>query len=503
MSLDGVRGKLRSEAPMVYVEAPAGCGKTHEAALLGLDSAPGLGTDQHVLLLAHTNAAVREFRQRAAKAGAPIYATTLDAFALELVAPRASVLDLPNPLRPGDAEGSVPFETIMTAAVGLLERAPTIARSVGLRFPLIIFDEHQDASEVQHELLRKLRDVAKSRVRVFADPMQAIFGFGSDLVDCESVASEADMAETLTQAQRWVDEHELGEWLLEVRAQLQAGNALPLASKPTCVQVHLIAKLPNIHPHFETAPYQMMRKLQDCCDVRGSLALLVPTKANCRGMRGATKHQIPVYEGSDIPVAHKALEAALEKEGDSQALCSIAIQLVEETSVGFTKAMREQVMGCLTPEGVVIGRKGKIRALGEHLARLYDQPNVETWIKTVKGLPAVLPEGVRVVFPETYRALGTALLGGEGDYRDLVAQAIRQRRDFVRIPDRIITTIHKSKGHEFDHVVVSPVGSNQFPNKQSARKALYVALSRARKSVAIMAPADFRSPMLSEAANHP
>ena len=481
---------------MVYVEAPAGCGKTHEAALLGLDSASKLQPGQRVLLLAHTNAAVREFRQRAARAGAPIYATTLDAFALELVAPRASVLDLPTPLRPGDAEGSVPFESIMGAAVGLLERAPTIARSVGLKYPLVIFDEHQDASQVQHELLRKLRDVAKSRVRVFADSMQAIFGFGGDLVDCEAVASEADMSETLSEAQRWVDEPELGEWLLEARAHLQAEKPLPLASRPDCVQVHLIPDLPNIHPNFEAAPYQMMSKLQGCCEVDGSLAILVPTKANCRGMRGATQHQIPVYEGSDLPLAHKTLEAVIAREGDPQALCAIAIQLIDETSIGFTKTMREQILSCLTPDRMVIGRKEKVRALAEHLAALYDEPSIDMCVRTIKGLTEALPEGVRIAFPETYRAMGTAVLGGEGDYRDLVAQAIRQRRDFVKIPDRIITTIHKSKGHEFAHVVVAPLSSNQFPGKDSARKALYVALSRARKSLTIMAPRDYVSPLL-------
>ena len=496
MSLEDVRSALRSDASMVYVEAPAGCGKTHEAAALGVDVAQTLGENQRVLLLAHTNAAVREFRSRAASAGAPIHATTLDSFALELVAPRARAFGLPDPLRPGDGPDAVPFQTIMKAAAELLSRSPTIARSIGLRFPILIFDEHQDASDQQHALLRKLKETAGCRVRVFADPMQAIFAFSGDLVDCESVAAEADMSDSLFEPRRWDEVPELGEWLLAARAALVAGKALPIDTRPPCVQIYVLPDLPNIHPKFDAVPYQMMSTLEKCLTVDGSLAVLVPTRANCQGMRGATKHEIPIYEGSDIPLAHEVLRVATGKEGDPVALSKLAVELIEGTSIGFTKVFREQVASSITPDGIQIGRKEKIRTFLEKLADLYERPDLETWVRVVKDLPDHLPEGVRVAFPETFRAVGAILIGGEGDYRDLLTLAIRQRRDFVRMPERIITTVHKSKGHEFDHVVVAPLGSGQFPDEASARKLLYVALTRARKSVALIVPGESPSPLL-------
>lgn len=64
MGLSDVRAALRSDAPLIIVEAPAGCGKTFEAVACAIDLAVGLCDQQEVLLLAHTNAAVAEFKRR-------------------------------------------------------------------------------------------------------------------------------------------------------------------------------------------------------------------------------------------------------------------------------------------------------------------------------------------------------------------------------------------------------------------------------------------------------
>ena len=84
MTLEDVRAALMSDAGNVLVEAPAGCGKTHEAAKLACELAARLPDGREVLLLAHTNAAVQEFRLRTGGAGGTVRATTIDAFCLDL-----------------------------------------------------------------------------------------------------------------------------------------------------------------------------------------------------------------------------------------------------------------------------------------------------------------------------------------------------------------------------------------------------------------------------------
>ena len=55
MSDESVHAALRSDAPLVLVEAPAGCGKTHQGADYARDVAAGQ-TDR-LLILTHTHAA--------------------------------------------------------------------------------------------------------------------------------------------------------------------------------------------------------------------------------------------------------------------------------------------------------------------------------------------------------------------------------------------------------------------------------------------------------------
>lgn len=63
MDLVHVRALLRSNVRIVVVEAPAGCGKTHEAVELARDVVPQLKPHQKVLILAHTNSAIGSCQQ--------------------------------------------------------------------------------------------------------------------------------------------------------------------------------------------------------------------------------------------------------------------------------------------------------------------------------------------------------------------------------------------------------------------------------------------------------
>ena len=104
-----VRAELRSNLRFVVVEAPAGTGKTHEAALLALDERDRLPGGSEVLLLAHTNAAIDEFRARVSN-GRGIRVSTFDGFLLDVLAVHTTAAGLPDPLRqPHAARGSAKF----------------------------------------------------------------------------------------------------------------------------------------------------------------------------------------------------------------------------------------------------------------------------------------------------------------------------------------------------------------------------------------------------------
>ena len=60
-----------------------------------------------------------------------------------------------------------------------MRRSPTVARLIGARYPVIILDEHQDASLAQRELVMILMQAGGSRLRIFGDPMQALHSGGA------------------------------------------------------------------------------------------------------------------------------------------------------------------------------------------------------------------------------------------------------------------------------------------------------------------------------------
>ena len=74
---------------------------------------------------------------------------------------------------------------------------------------------------------------------------------------------------------------------------------------------------------------------------------------------------------------------------------------------------------------------------------------------------------------------------------------IHWRRSFARPfpPDRAISTIHKAKGLQCENAIVLPCDRQRFGASDYARCKLYVALSRARRSLTLVLPRQDPSPL--------
>jgi DNA helicase-2/ATP-dependent DNA helicase PcrA len=75
---------------------------------------------------------------------------------------------------------------------------------------------------------------------------------------------------------------------------------------------------------------------------------------------------------------------------------------------------------------------------------------------------------------------------------------INRRRTFARPmpPSRAISTIHKAKGLECDNAIIVPCDRQNFSSTKYSRCKLYVALSRAKKSLTLVVARDDPSPLL-------
>lgn len=223
-----VAAALRSTAKLVVVEAPGGCGKTFQGAAFAADVSSTLGPGR-LLILTHTHAACDVFGDRT-KGLSGLEIRTIDS----LIGQIAEAYP-----EPGLIAGALPdYDRNSRWAAGLLKRRPFIADMLARRYPMVVCDEHQDASAEQHAVIESLHD-AGARVRAFFDPMQRIYGAGATEAQGQADDSRlaafraaADVAESLDVPHRWTGGgEELGGWILESRASLAAGGRLRLTGK--------------------------------------------------------------------------------------------------------------------------------------------------------------------------------------------------------------------------------------------------------------------------------
>jgi hypothetical protein len=220
------------------ITAPAGCGKTHMIA----DALSRHSGSKPILVLTHTNAGVAALRTRLDKAGVSherYRLSTLDGFAMRLIStfPKRSghdpnILEVTNP--------KINYPAIRDAAVAMLQ-AGHLSDVLPASYARLFVDEYQDCSLVQHGLTVAV--AAALPTCVLGDPMQAIFGFGNPLVSWDEDVHDvfASVGE-LSTPWRWINagEEDFGEWLLEVRKQLLAGEPVDLSKAPNNVTLMLL-----------------------------------------------------------------------------------------------------------------------------------------------------------------------------------------------------------------------------------------------------------------------
>ncbi len=484
MTFGHARDAMASPLARVVVEAAAGCGKTHEAVAFAIEHAQSLEPGREVLLLAHTRAAVGVFVKRTRAARARVRAMTFDAFAVELAAPYAATLGLSVPLRVGGATGTA-FSVVTDAVARLLRDAPTIARAVAMHYPVVICDEHQDARSAQHEIAERLA-LAGARVRFLGDPMQAIYGFDEQSIRWSDLEAAADHCATLLDPRRWEENVELGRWILDARAALSTGKRIALAGVPPSVDIMLLDALDDVHPRANRAPSAAQSAISRVLAREGSIAVLVRNNAHAVGVHRALSRRLPIHEGSDVGDATELLERAIAADGEPAALAGLIVDVLAAVATGCNAAFRKQMRQALGPAGIHMGSKVRFKPFLTALGALYEEPTIPQWCRTLSTVMETPPDGVKIDLPGAMRTLASIDQRPDEHPLDALSREVSRRRLVGRVPKRCISTIHKAKGEEFDHVVVLHCSASPFPDDEGARRLMYVALSRARRSLTLV-----------------
>ena len=204
---------------------PAGSGKTQ---LLAAAVAAAAEDGKRSLILTHTNAGVDALAKRLKKFGvsrAAFHIDTITSWAFMLVRAYGDIAQQVVPEVPDWSQSRLYVEAATRVAA-----ASAIRAMHADSFDYFFVDEYQDCSVVQHDLIIAIAANVPKTI-VFGDRLQGIFGFADRLVDWDTDVVSIFPAMTVEcLPHRWAGHNpELGQWLLDLRPQIQDGITIDFA----------------------------------------------------------------------------------------------------------------------------------------------------------------------------------------------------------------------------------------------------------------------------------
>lgn len=509
MSDASVAALLRSDEPLVVIEAPAGCGKTFQGAAYAREVSQALGQGR-LLILTHTHGACGVFAERTRGMSGRVDIRTLDSLIGQVATLYRRALGLPDNLSTwAYQDDGAGFDIMAEKVAGYLERHPIIRQALARRYPIIVCDEHQDASEAQHRTIMALR-LAGARLRIFGDPLQAIFAnaksdnaMAAALAQWEALKANAAFDE-LAHPHRWqAGSPALGQWILAARTELRAGRPIPLNGP--AVQGLRIVRADNLSP-ARTA-YQLSHAHRRPIDaaVQGPVMVLAANNERVGALSAFWGRRIPIWEGHTRSALADLVQTAKAHKGDADQLAQGVVRFASSIAgSGFSagshgeRLLKEVREGCAKPAR---GKPGNIQRLARHLLAAPDHQGIALALNELSDLVDAKADGFGDVKVVHRSELSDAIrLKAFACPDEGYAEIARRRSHAMPAPPaRTLSTIHKAKGLECDNAVLIAGDRDQFSGTRYARCKLYVALSRAKRLLTIVVSRNNPSPLFNTA----
>jgi DNA helicase-2/ATP-dependent DNA helicase PcrA len=502
MSEKAAANALRSNAALVVIEAPAGCGKTYQAASLAADQASQLRPGR-MLILTHTHAACAVIAKRISNPN-DTEIRTIDSLVIEIGAAYHRAIDLPPDVCAWARQAYNGYDEVAARVASLLTHAPHIPGALAKRYPIIVCDEHQDSSSHQHSIVMHLL-AAGARLRVFGDPMQSIYSKKDEFAAAgerwAKLCGAAQIVETLDVGHRWLTvAPALGEWIQAVRATLRTSGVVDLRGKlPPGL---LVIRADNYAPGYGN--YRLDTKERKPIDAfiesNGPLLVLAAQNKTIESLRGVFARRLPIWEGHTRNALDTLVREVSAKTGNPIEICRSVTAFLGMVAVGFTatgfanRLVKEIETGCTKK---CKGKPATLQDLGKILLAEPNHRGVAAFLSQLDELAATKRQfsGIKVDHSKEFRE--AIYLGGFASMSDGHSEVTR-RRTILRPapPKKALSTVHKAKGMECDRILVLPCDKNHFADKAEHRCLLYVALSRSVRELVVVVPTINPSPLI-------
>jgi DNA helicase-2/ATP-dependent DNA helicase PcrA len=491
---------------LVVVEAPAGCGKTYQGAEYAHEIAGKVG-DGRILILAHTHAACDVFGSRTSAACRRVDIRTIDSLIGQIGGAYHLPLGLPADTNAWARSHGDGYSQLAAKVAVLLGASPMIARSLAQRYPIIICDEHQDASADQHAVTMACYK-GGAALRIFGDPMQRIYGsrkkaeIEADNQRWESLKQKAEAFDELDEPHRWLNEGcaPLGEWILAARSILRTGGQIDLrGTLPPSVSVIFAENQSPKRDGYslskeDSGPIYALAKRKD------SILVLTSHNSTVGSLRAFFGRRLPIWEGH-VRDGLSALVGETQKhKGDASNIAQAVVAFIQHVATGFSSSLYAKDLLAEVSTGCVSTRSGKPATLQTLGRMILDQPDHRGEAKLLfrlHELTATDPAFAAVKL-DYYREFWDAVRIGQFDDPDEGFAEISRRRTYARPlpPAKAISTVHKAKGLECSDVLIMPCDAQHFGDSPAARCRFYVAMSRATRSLTLVVSRQNPSPLV-------
>lgn len=458
------------------VTLPAGAGKTH---LLASTVRHLVARGGEVLVLTHTNAGVHAIQKRlklfGVTSGARVSTLASFAFLLARAYPEIGRVKVP----------AVPIWSDSDQYVTAAERiasSQNIRRVLDATYSHLLVDEYQDCSEGQHAFVCRLAETIPA-TGILGDPLQSIFGFrDTTLVTWDAATDHFPPHHVEPRPWRWVGHNEkLGAWLLQIRELLKPGASFNFNELDPAIGITFRSSARS----YRAVPDAVLGTKWPAGE---SVLILSPWKTSVRKTGADLRGAFTVMEeiAGDFMAKRLGDLAELEPEGYATWL----FELTKECTSGHQK------LDATIKRAVSMGRTvSHLSRPGlEEATAALDAVVTNPCFTTLAGAMDAITRArsLRLHSHEAWYDIQAALRGAvaAGNDAAVLTKELARARDRLRHEGRknrgrVVSRTLLVKGLEFDHVVVANINETTDVNN------LYVALTRARRSITVIGASPF------------
>lgn len=218
--------------------------------------------------------------------------------------------------------------------------------------------------------------------------------------------------------------------------------------------------------------------------------ILTGQNSTVRSVNAFLYRTVPIWEGHTREALSDLVAASIKGRGDAVMIAQSFTRFIQAVGKGFSDSAFANRFMAEVRSGAnkrCSGKPAHLQAMAKCLLESPDHIGLAkalSMLEALKGSDTSFAE-VEIDMRREYRE---AIRLADFSSPDEGFEVITQRRSVTKLsmPSKYISTVHKAKGLEADHVLLLPCDKTHFGNSEEKRCLLYVALSRAKTSLTLV-----------------